>query len=81
MAKAVLCPVCSGTGKIMDYSTTAPVEKTCHGCGGKGWVEVGEECHYYPPYRYPYPDYYYPDKPWYFPDVTNDPYNGSVITI
>ncbi len=27
-----LCPVCKGTGKYSD--------KNCHGCRGKGWVEV-----------------------------------------
>lgn len=44
-----LCPVCHGTGKYIehhfargqstgnfDYSFT----RTCHGCGGKGWVVV-----------------------------------------
>lgn len=44
-----LCPVCHGTGKYtewhfargqstgcFDYSFT----RTCHGCGGKGWVVV-----------------------------------------
>jgi len=43
MARAVVCPICSGTGTIVEggYATTAgPLKKTCHGCGGKGWVEV-----------------------------------------
>lgn len=33
--KAVLCPVCNGTGK---YN-----EAQCHGCDGRGWVEVQED--------------------------------------
>lgn len=43
--KAQLCPVCLGTGKIFErnYLTTSTGEqKTCHGCGGRGWVEVTE---------------------------------------
>lgn len=44
MAKAVLCPVCIGKGLIMDINanSTQPT-KTCHGCNGKGWVEVSNE--------------------------------------
>ncbi len=47
MSNAVLCPVCMGSGVIeaqpdFKNSTTAmPKQKVCHGCGGKGWVEVG----------------------------------------
>jgi uncharacterized protein with PIN domain len=44
--KAVICPVCNGSG-MKYYESTPPeslntsgVFKTCHGCGGKGWVEV-----------------------------------------
>mgnify|MGYP001581684880 CR=1 FL=1 len=45
MAKAVLCPVCKGFGKVVanrDPNSSAADERTnyCHGCGGKGWVEV-----------------------------------------
>lgn len=45
--KAQICPVCSGEGTIKDNQdwNTSPANcwrKTCHGCGGKGWVEVGE---------------------------------------
>lgn len=51
--KAVKCPVCSGTGKIepyKNYSTTNTMNLiTCHGCQGKGWVEVAES----------YSDYYF----------------------
>lgn len=45
--RAVKCPVCNGSGQVttiipdgtslkQDGSTT-----TCHGCNGKGWVEIG----------------------------------------
>lgn len=46
--KAVLCPVCNGTGKY----NPGYLENTCHGCGGKGWVEVKDEPAYYPYYPY-----------------------------
>jgi len=45
MAKAVICPICHGKGKIKreDVSTTDDNKwKVCHGCGGRGWVEVSE---------------------------------------
>jgi hypothetical protein len=46
------CPVCYGSGKytpINDgYSTAVPQPVTCHGCGGKGWVEVGDYVCYEP---------------------------------
>ena len=64
--KAVICPVCSGTGKYQ--------ELVCHGCSGKGWVEVQDFSDYFrvvpqpptiPPYQpyYPYP---LPNTPWYY---------------
>ena len=43
MAKAVLCPICGGKGKIPNPDPTASVEITCRGCGGKGWVEVSNK--------------------------------------
>ena len=45
MARAVICPVCGGKGAIEEsepYTTTSPYKRTCHGCGGRGWVEVGD---------------------------------------
>jgi DnaJ-class molecular chaperone len=45
MGRAVLCPVCGGRGSIKDehdYTTAGLLEKTCHGCHGRGWVEVGD---------------------------------------
>lgn len=45
MARAVKCPVCGGSGKVIKppMDTTAGVQyETCHGCRGKGWVEVSD---------------------------------------
>ncbi len=44
MSKAEMCPVCQDTGKYKEYSNYTNciyIEKTCHGCNGKGWIEVG----------------------------------------
>ena len=54
MAKAVLCPVCNGSGELYtplpDSSTLIGGQyERCHGCDGKGWVEVAEDkCYYHP---------------------------------
>ena len=44
MSKAQTCPVCMGKGKVYNSEslekTYQEKEKTCHGCGGKGWVTV-----------------------------------------
>ena len=41
---AEVCPVCHGKGTIpRDYGKWISYdegEKTCHGCGGSGWVTV-----------------------------------------
>ena len=52
MGKAVLCPVCQGLGKYYtpsssDGSSTSGPYHICHGCNGRGWVEVSTEL--YPP--------------------------------
>ena len=44
MAEAVRCPVCDGAGEI----TKDGKLKKCHGCDGKGWVEVGNKSAPYP---------------------------------
>lgn len=50
--KAVICPVCDGTGVCANTPTKKGETTTiyscniCHGCDGKGWVEVQEDCHY-----------------------------------
>ena len=53
--KAVICPVCWGKGVIKDVTDEGMEDKTCHGCNGKGWVEVGENYPYIPPCPYPHP--------------------------
>jgi len=44
--RAVLCPVCGGSGKYTEQpsgdSSGGPTSQTCHGCGGRGWVEVSD---------------------------------------
>ena len=60
--KTVLCPVCLGKGRIPDESfkgATSPIDKQCHGCAGKGWVEVHEDI--------AIPGYYIPYYPWHRP--------------
>lgn len=52
MAKAVLCPVCGGSGKFLlllvpGSTSSVRQEVECHGCNGKGWVEVSD--YHYPP--------------------------------
>ncbi len=60
MSKAVVCPICHGTGKVENIGNTV-AEKTCHGCNGKGWVEVGGLDYYAP---YPIWPPYQPSFPW-----------------
>ena len=45
MSDAKRCPVCYGKGVVepdtpSPASTAIPGPKTCHGCGGRGWVVV-----------------------------------------
>jgi len=46
MAHPEICPVCNGTGVYAPpndgQTTNVPMAQTCHGCGGRGWVEVGD---------------------------------------
>jgi len=41
MSKAVICPICGGSGKIEQPECTEAV-RPCHGCSGRGWVEIGQ---------------------------------------
>lgn len=39
------CPVCDGKGQCYNSPSDGPavlyeIYKTCHGCGGRGWVTV-----------------------------------------
>lgn len=45
--KAVICPVCKGSGvyytnvtNMSSTATTAAYSHTCHGCSGKGWIVI-----------------------------------------
>ena len=43
MSHPAKCPVCGGSGQVPDpdmAECTVPALKTCHGCGGKGWVSL-----------------------------------------
>lgn len=48
MTHAERCPVCWGKGTVearnwgVDINASNPT--TCHGCNGKGWVEVNDHC-------------------------------------
>jgi hypothetical protein len=63
MTHAERCPVCNGNGKVYTNTNcmgTDPIywqQVTCHGCNGKGWVEINDNA---PPYI-PYVPY----NPWY----------------
>jgi hypothetical protein len=43
MRHAEKCPVCEGKGRLPDGKgdLDSAFAKPCHGCSGKGWVEVG----------------------------------------
>lgn len=62
MSKAEICPVCLGSGRYKRYQEgfTIPIETPCHGCGGKGWVEV---CGHDKP-QLPYKQWSQPPQPW-----------------
>ena len=60
--RADICPVCAGTGEYyvgeLDCEGKLIGYRECHGCAGKGWVELHEKtCAVYPitlPELYPY---------------------------
>jgi DnaJ-class molecular chaperone len=55
MARAELCPVCGGLGKVAaDMHSTDAADQECHGCSGKGWVTVDDTISY--PGGIPYPN-------------------------
>jgi hypothetical protein len=63
------CPVCNGTGEkptqIINKEVTQPnIQIPCHGCNGKGWIEVTDDKIIYIPQPYPYPNPYPYDLPW-----------------
>ncbi len=39
-----ICPICNGSGQYKEYSNYTSytyIQRTCHGCNGKGWITVG----------------------------------------
>ena len=55
MAHAEKCPVCDGTGEYRVKTHVAHIDDkvrldaetvVCHGCDGKGWVEVADGPYY-----------------------------------
>jgi len=58
------CPVCEGTGKYED--------RQCHGCDGKGWVQILDSDCAPLPYQLYIRPCYQPYSPNY------DPYPGNV---
>ena len=44
MSHSERCPLCDGNGTLPnDGRTTSAVEPTCHGCYGRGWIEVMDD--------------------------------------
>lgn len=48
MTHSERCPICLGSGKLLyqnyfnESSCSNTSEHTCHGCTGKGWIEVND---------------------------------------
>ncbi len=40
MAHSEICPVCEGVGILKISKGSEVKDKPCHGCYGKGWIEV-----------------------------------------
>ena len=53
--RAVVCPVCKGDGKYKG--------DRCHGCNGKGWVQVLEDRPVMRPFLDPPREPYKPGRP------------------
>jgi len=75
MSHAEKCPVCDGTGKVQDNgpSGTSIDFKTCHGCGGKGFVVVADEKEFVP-FLVLYPVYPQPNYVIYEPTFPSYPF-------
>jgi len=58
--KPVICPVCNGSGQykaVFPADTCVARFRQCHGCDGKGWVEVhGDMPAHYEEFLSSYPD-------------------------
>ena len=64
MAHAEKCPICLGegfvykvpkeiTGVFTRFLLQSSYKQTCHGCGGKGWIEIQDQ----QPGYWPWPSY------------------------
>lgn len=58
------CILCDGEGII----THDNKPRVCNGCGGKGWVEVGRNDYWFPPYVGTF--WYNCSVSYYFPTIT-----------
>ena len=56
MAHAETCPVCKGTGQL-PFPDDVIQPKICHGCDGKGWIEVGDTIPPFPSPMILYPEF------------------------
>ena len=64
MPQAVRCPVCYGSGKYIapeKWGIPTPPPHPCHGCAGRGWVEVGDAPLSAQPPQYPRANVTYSD--------------------
>lgn len=71
MAHAETCPVCRGSG-CTDDGKEPRITVDCHGCNGKGWVEIGSSDPIAVPMQ-PWP-VYAPPRWLYQPQVTIGPW-------
>jgi hypothetical protein len=72
-----ICPICHGKGEIGtgQHNTTGETKKTCHGCHGKGWIEVSNG--FYPIVVQPHPANPYPSFPFpWCPTIITYPYSN-----
>ena len=85
MSHAERCPVCYGSGKYTPpanpNSSAVPQPQICHGCGGKGWVELNDYTTPNPWVSPPYvPPYTSPNAPGTTSPQTNPPYTWWLMT-
>jgi hypothetical protein len=76
---AEICPICNGEGRIKrTKDQTAEGYQRCHGCDGKGWVEVQDIYLHISPE----PDYDpYPGYTWFGTGGTRPAPNHTPITV